>query len=354
MTRRDPVSNARSHAQGTQHPLPGELEVQNRRETQSRLHDLNNKPTRSRASPKRFVFKTSPRVKISGGVRQQQKKGSPRKAAPLPRQATKGRQQPGRRARKAPQHQQVVVHMAKAFEQSRRRRLILQEESEDDETAGEQPMHPTKPGALTGPTDDLRPKPQMDPLMPAKIATQLGSSPPRVCPHLRKKGGTDFSLPISQQDGGSALFGDLLDLEDKEIATLGGPIPEDHHHATESDDDQSTEDLHSFEIKRQSPVAIAIKTLQVMKGRVHQVVDVFEAGLVIAQEEVVSCKGSGSRLNEYGSNLMDPIMDNQKQVLEELDGDVGNPPIPKKHFVEASDSLDKVEEASLEWPPADK
>ncbi|CAL1355876.1 unnamed protein product [Linum trigynum] len=91
-----------------------------------------------------------------------------------------------------------------------------------------------------------------------------------------------------------------------------------------------------------------------MTGCVHEVVEAFEAGLVIAREEGVSRKGLSSSMNEYGSNLMDPIMENRKRVLDELDGDVGDPPTPKKQFVKSTDVLDKVEEASLEWPPTDK
>ncbi|CAL1412861.1 unnamed protein product [Linum trigynum] len=89
-------------------------------------------------------------------------------------------------------------------------------------------------------------------------------------------------------------------------------------------------------------------------GRVHQVVEAFETGLVIAREEDGGGKGVNSRLNEYGSNMLDHIMENRKRVLDELEGEVGNPPTPKKQFVESVDDLEKVEEASLEWPQADK
>ncbi|CAL1382523.1 unnamed protein product [Linum trigynum] len=97
-----------------------------------------------------------------------------------------------------------------------------------------------------------------------------------------------------------------------------------------------------------------MKTRHIMKGHVHQVVEAFEDGLAIAREEKGVDKGVSVRLNEYGSNMMDPIMENRKRVLEELEGDVGNPPTPKKQFVESTDDLDKVEEASLEWPQEDK
>ncbi|CAL1353555.1 unnamed protein product [Linum trigynum] len=57
---------------------------------------------------------------------------------------------------------------------------------------------------------------------------------------------------------------------------------------------------------------------------------------------------------EYGSSLMDMSVETRKRVLDELDGEMGDPPTPKKQFVESTDILEKVEEAILEWPPVDK
>ncbi|CAL1377153.1 unnamed protein product [Linum trigynum] len=232
--------------------------------------------------------------------------------------------------------------MAAAFEQSRRRRLILQEESEEeeeeeeeDETIGGGSNPPIKLGVPVGPTKDP-------------------SSKPRARPRLRK-GGAVCTLSSSHKDGGSTPSGDLLDLVERDfVDPLGEPVEETQHNDSDSDDDQTVEDHNSFEIKRRSPVEDTLKTRYIMKGRVHQVVEAFEVGLVIAREEDGGDKGGSSRLNEYGSNMLDPIMENRKRVIDELEGEVGNPPTPKKQFVESVDDLDKVEKASLEWPPEDK
>ncbi|CAL1359334.1 unnamed protein product [Linum trigynum] len=169
-----------------------------------------------------------------------------------------------------------------------------------------------QPRAPTGPTKDHVHKPLTDPWLPYKIATQSGVSAPRIRPHLRKIGAS-FPLTISNQDKSSTPSGALQELEDKEIvATLDDPIPVDHQQASDFDGDQSLEDHHSFEIKGRSTTGASMKTHLVMKGHVHQVVEGFEAGLVIAREEGVPRKGSSLNLNEYGSNIVDPIMENQK------------------------------------------
>ncbi|CAL1412642.1 unnamed protein product [Linum trigynum] len=66
------------------------------------------------------------------------------------------------------------------------------------------------------------------------------------------------------------------------------------------------------------------------------------------------CGEASAVLNEYGSNLLDPNFGNRKRPLGMMDGGGGNPPTPKKKFVEMNDSKEKVEVASLEWPQGDK
>ncbi|CAL1390538.1 unnamed protein product [Linum trigynum] len=59
-------------------------------------------------------------------------------------------------------------------------------------------------------------------------------------------------------------------------------------------------------------------------------------------------------INAYGSNLLDPTVGGLKRSLEKLEGDVAESPTPRKQFVEDNDGIEKVEEASLEWPRPDK
>ncbi|CAL1358782.1 unnamed protein product [Linum trigynum] len=223
-----------SQAQGLSHSLSGELTAQATKETQPRLHEPHIKLARNRASPKRFVFKTSPRVKIGGGVRQLQKKRSPKKTASLPRQGTKGRQQPDRRARQAPQRRQKEDDMVEVLEQSRRRRLILHEESEEEELAG------TKDTGLT---------PLKDPRLSSKTGTQPGVALPRVRPCLRKAGANGL-LTMAKQDVGSDSSSAMHELEEEEVVVpLDDLVYENHQKDSDSDGDHSPGDHNPFEIK---------------------------------------------------------------------------------------------------------
>ncbi|CAL1355866.1 unnamed protein product [Linum trigynum] len=159
----------------------------------------------------------------------------------------------------------------------------------------------------------------------------------------------EFTL---KEDGGSNPHDVPQELVDEEV------VPSQNHEGQQqvidSEDDQSNDDHLPFEIKRRSPGGVSMETRKGLTGRVHRVVEAFEAGLVFAQAEEIPLDGPRSTLNEYGTNLMDPPVENRKRVLEELDGEVGDPPTPKKQFVESSDDLEKVEKASLEWPQGDK
>ncbi|CAL1406961.1 unnamed protein product [Linum trigynum] len=266
-----------------------------------------------------------PKLSVVGFVRAQ-KKLSPRKAAPTTRKGSKGRQQVGKRARKVSSNRQQPEDQVEiVLEQSRRRRLILLEESEEEELAG------TKAAQSNQPLGNSR--------IPPKDTSQNGDTVHRARPRL-KKGGAD------------CMRDDLRELEDEEV--VAPRDDEGQQQIMDSDDEQSTGDQLPFEIKRRSPSGVSIETRKVLTGRVHQVVEAFEAGLVFEQEEDVPINGSRSNFNEYGSNLMDGSVETRKRVLDEVDEEMGDPPTPKKQFVESTDILEKVEEASLEWPPVDK
>ncbi|CAL1393948.1 unnamed protein product [Linum trigynum] len=133
------------------------------------------------------------------------------------------------------------------------------------------------------------------------------------------------------------------------------------------------DEAQCFEIKRRVPGAPSVDHGLGLGGKVSQVVAAFEAGLTIAQNNVdpsmvIGCENgsSGSNvglheegaelINEYGSNLTELVVDTRKRTLAVVEGEVGSPPTPKKQFVELADDhvKEKVEEASLEWPQADK
>ncbi|CAL1401873.1 unnamed protein product [Linum trigynum] len=286
-----PAPSARYFAQETK-PFIGEHDLHDKKETQPRLQEPKQKLTGNGASPKQMVFKASPRVKVGGGVCLHQKKW---------------------------------------------RRLILQEESEEEELVGVEAAQAKQP--LENPRGQL------------KGSSQVGSVVQRARPRL-KKGGAECFRAMLKQDGGSTPHDVPQELVDEEV------VPAQNHEGqqqvNDSEDDQSNDEHLPFEIKRRSPGGVSMETPKGLTGRVHRVVEAFEAGLVFAQAEEIPIDGPRSTLNEYGTNLMDPPVENRKRVLEELDGEVGDPPTPKKQFVESSDDLEKVEEASHEWPQGDK
>ncbi|CAL1353288.1 unnamed protein product [Linum trigynum] len=138
-----------------------------------------------------------------------------------------------------------------------------------------------------------------------------------------------------------------------------------------SEESASGEEDQGFVIRKRSPLEASKKLCSPSKGRVTRVVAAFEAGLTIA-DEVVEPAWSGDikdgkeeggnginvmsagLLDEYGSNLLNPPSGLHKRPIEVIEGEVGTPPTPKKQFVEVADVLEKVEEASLEWPQPDK
>ncbi|CAL1399500.1 unnamed protein product [Linum trigynum] len=139
---------------------------------------------------------------------------------------------------------------------------------------------------------------------------------------------------------------------------------EERSAAMDSEETISGDDVLSFELKRREDSAVQSKQSQA--GRVRRVVKALETGLVMNDEsprrwirKSRSPEPTLARVDEegllginaYGTNLLDPSIGGLKRPLE---GDIAGSPVPKKQFVEDDDSLDKVEEASLEWPQSDK
>ncbi|CAL1355847.1 unnamed protein product [Linum trigynum] len=142
----------------------------------------------------------------------------------------------------------------------------------------------------------------------------------------------------------------------------------------DSDDCYSPEDKTAFEIKRRSPLAAPTRSRLPPTGNVSKVVEAFERGGIVElvegeslsirigghdirvpqEKHLASGANASPRLNEYGSNLLDPEPGNQKRSLDVLEGDVGDPPTSKKLFVEFAEVGKKVEEASLERPQGNK
>ncbi|CAL1395836.1 unnamed protein product [Linum trigynum] len=252
-------------------------------EPQPRVQEAKPKLVGNRASPKKVVVKAPSRVKIGGGVRLHQKKVAPRENGPLPKKSSKGRQQMGRQARKVGNRQQTEDQVEQVFEETRKRRLILQEESEEEEEAD-----------VKGAQSDQRVRPRL------------------------KKGGVEVRRAKSKKDGGASQYGDTQELEDEEVEVSRDD--EGRRLVMESEDDQSNDEQLPFEIKRRSPGGASKETRRILSGRVHQVVEAFEAGLVFAQEEEIPITGTRSTLNEYGSNLMDPAVDTRKRAIDDLEG----------------------------------
>ncbi|CAL1396431.1 unnamed protein product [Linum trigynum] len=118
---------------------------------------------------------------------------------------------------------------------------------------------------------------------------------------------------------------------------------------------------HTFELRRRG-------------GHVLQVVDALEAVWLDKEERVVVVLGRAQKqrnlvppgspngddatmilkLNEYGTNMLDANPDGKKRALHEIGGAIDDSPSPKRQFVEVVDDAEKVEEASLEWPHANK
>ncbi|CAL1353468.1 unnamed protein product [Linum trigynum] len=144
---------------------------------------------------------------------------------------------------------------------------------------------------------------------------------------------------------------------------LGGGAPEE----TASLNSLSEDDAGVLEIKQRGPGVGGSRCDGIMKGRVRKVVDAFfESGLNITTKGIspagVKTGGhssgeggtSSSTLDEYGSNLLDPVIGKRKRPLVEVEGGLEESPTPKKQFVEEKEMNELVEEASREWPHPDK
>ncbi|CAL1376887.1 unnamed protein product [Linum trigynum] len=72
------------------------------------------------------------------------------------------------------------------------------------------------------------------------------------------------------------------------------------------------------------------------------------------RNEQIMIQEADSKLDEYGSNLMNPDIGTRKRPLEAVEGAMVDAPSPKKQFVEVAENLEQVEEASPKWPQSDK
>ncbi|CAL1383819.1 unnamed protein product [Linum trigynum] len=161
-----------------------------------------------------------------------------------------------------------------------------------------------------------------------------------------------------------------------EISEHAGQVPaaqpnDEIVKALVSANSESEEESHCFEIKRRAPASRSNGPIAQSKGRVSQIVASIESGLAsdaaaqLSSAEQMGCENNGvkdqakiqeasPKLDEYGSNLSNPDFGTRKRPLEAVEGDLGDMPTPKKQFVEVAENLNKVEEASLEWPQSDK
>ncbi|CAL1412810.1 unnamed protein product [Linum trigynum] len=184
-------------------------------------------------------------------------------------------------------------------------------------------------------------------LQEEEVAAASLVNPP---PGGKKKGkGKSKVVPSATVDLNFAMGGSMGD----EGMTVGDDQKGEGHAL--SDEALSEEDASRFVIKeRRLP---SEKEQLVQPGQVKQVVDAFEEGLVINEmkgklEGVMEEKAL--KINEYGSNLEGG---NRKRSLEELEGVSADSPNPKRQFVEEQAetvNAELVEEASQEWPQADK
>ncbi|CAL1378175.1 unnamed protein product [Linum trigynum] len=169
--------------------------------------------------------------------------------------------------------------------------------------------------------------------------------------------------------GGPAHTAWLEDAGPERKARKSGPQSEEVR-AMVSADSESEDEAHCFEIKKRAPFKRNTEPGANSKGRVCQVVAAFEAGLTINSEKTPAMEGQEggadserkdhgrvqdepSELDEYGSNLVNPDIGTRKRIIDEVEGELGDAPTPKKQFVEVADNLDQVEEASLKWPQSD-
>ncbi|CAL1411944.1 unnamed protein product [Linum trigynum] len=291
--------------------------------------------------------------------------------------------------------------------QARRRRLILETDDEDDaldidnanspiqkerpqaglkqnpagEKASGQGLCPTndcrpnqeggRPAADSGPSQEIgaapplkRPTNRLQKLAHPvkkgnrrKAQTNVGDSSHRKGgPKRGSKAGSEQAKPV----GCSALDGQALaSVPSAEVVK-----------ALVSADSDFEEEAQCFEIKKRLPAHLK-EPNTTTRGHVSQVVVAFEAGLTInsgaqailqermsngspIRNEQVMLQEFDSKLDEYGSNLMNPDIGTRKRPFEAVEGVMGDAPSPKKQFVEVAENLDQVEEASLKWPQSDK
>ncbi|CAL1380531.1 unnamed protein product [Linum trigynum] len=131
------------------------------------------------------------------------------------------------------------------------------------------------------------------------------------------------------------------------------------------------EEDQCFEIRSRAKGKAAAVASCLNKNHVRQVVAAFEAGVSLnpsvdgkktgmtmsprADKQGDSSLASEQemiwKLNQYGTNILEPGISGRKRDLLEVEGVVEVPPSPKKQFIEEAPIDDKVEVASQNWPP---
>ncbi|CAL1395195.1 unnamed protein product [Linum trigynum] len=266
-------------------------------------------------------------------------------------------------------------------EATRRRRLILEEESEDEFIV--QSISPNRKGdtqRLPGKMDGGRPNPSKTAAHHRECG-QLGNGPgkedlPSYAPTLNDGPEPNSRLPKASAKPAKAkrLNRPSKAVQDPKGAVNKPELPKGevqragHSDPTDSVDSVSESEAQSFEIRRRSPVVMGKMWRPAHSTKVSQVVRAIEQGLAMRDDEEVpdngenQAQGSMDRqkpildtaqttsFNEYGTNLSDPEMGAKKRQFDEMEGVIEDNPTPKRQFVEDKDGVEKVEEASLEWP----
>ncbi|CAL1407965.1 unnamed protein product [Linum trigynum] len=341
-----------------------------------------------RHSPRGFVINRTPKLKLGGGGKQKRRASIKEHDSPALR-GKKGGRRPPNPKQKTPT--KAVAAQAEVMELSRRR-LILEEDSDDDM---EDPSLLKDHG--------------MPQCLPGDLATQQGSDRPereRWRPRLWEAVGIflvllgrgrravpcmvrgamhvvgrmlippavhNQVLSAGMANDGNNNVENGVAVSRPRVSGVAISLGNASHGNSDSEESGRDDEHHCFEIKKRVPRPVSVDLVRGMVGKVSQVVAAFEAGMAIAQDNEVPLKvksdekGSNDPmdgrheqgaefLDEYGSNMTNLVLETHKRSLAAVEGEVGSPPTPKKHFVEVDDvySNEKVEEASLEWPQSDK
>ncbi|CAL1359802.1 unnamed protein product [Linum trigynum] len=271
---------------------------------------------------------------------------------------------------------------SQSLEVSRRRRIILEDESEDEFVVQEVPLKNNlalpKPGSRASKQNGKKSKGQGSWVLRGDIlvdrAAEQGPCPSLAAATARPRRVRNLSKGVAPEprvhDEVGATLEVSMDTSTQRKTVPVGPLP-DVSMLEDSDETLSEEDHLSFEIKRRGHDG-RLPSEDNQPGRVQKVIQAFESGLIVnespskkwvrrarsmeanKQQDLGVNEDGQFGLNVYGSNMGNAAIGGVKRSLESVDGANTEPPIPKKQFVEETDELEKVEEASLEWPQPDK